>query len=44
MKKLDFCKPTKSVTGSWITFGLTQEYDQIYLVWAQTGSNRRPTD
>ena len=23
MKKLDFCKPTKSVTGSWITFGLT---------------------
>jgi len=23
MKKLEFCKPTKSVTGAWVTFNLT---------------------
>ena len=28
MKKLDFCKPTKSVTGAWITFGLTKDQDE----------------
>ena len=28
MKKLDFCKPTKSVTGSWITFGLTLDQEE----------------
>lgn len=28
MKKLDFCKPTKSVTGAWITFGLTTDQQE----------------
>jgi hypothetical protein len=27
MKKLEFCKPTKSVTGSWVTFGLTNDQE-----------------
>ena len=27
MKKLEFCKPTKSVTGSWVTFGLTSDQE-----------------
>jgi len=28
MKKLDFCKPTKSVTGSWVTFNLTKDQEE----------------
>lgn len=28
MKKLEFCKPTKSVQGSWVTFNLTKDQDE----------------